>query len=127
MQRFFAGAGVVCAGICLAIGLGAAQTAIPAHAQAAPTELPPGPAKAIIERSCTGCHGVENILGKRASKEDWDNTVNTMVSRGADLSDAEIPVVVAYLAKNFPDPNAKPAATAPASSGDAAPAAPAKN
>jgi len=105
MQRFFAGAGVVCAGICLAIGLGAAQTAIPAHAQAAPTELPPGPAKAIIER----------------------NTVNTMVSRGADLSDAEIPVVVAYLAKNFPDPNAKPAATAPASSGDAAPAAPAKN
>ena len=115
MQRFLASVGVVCAGACVAIGLGVMQQATPAHAQAAPTELPDGPEKKIIERSCTGCHGVENILGKRASAEEWSNVVNTMVSRGADLSDAEIPVVVKYLAKNFPDPNAKPApAAAPA-------------
>lgn len=120
MKKWLASAGVVCMGMCVAIGISAARTPAPAQAQAAPTELPAGPAKAIIERSCTACHGIDNILSKRGSKDDWQNTVDTMVSRGADLTDKEIPIVVKYLADNFPDPNAKPAAPA------TTPAAPAK-
>jgi cytochrome c553 len=107
------------------VALSAARQSTPVHAQAqaAPTELPAGPAKAVIERACTVCHGVDYILTKKASAQEWENTVNTMVSRGADLSDAEIPVVVKYLATNFPDAKAAPPAggTTPA-----APATPAK-
>jgi len=98
----------------MAIGLSVVQQATSVQAQASPKELPPGPGKAIVERACTVCHGVENILDKRGTVDDWSNTVNTMVSNGADLSDAEIPVVVKYLATNFPDPNAKPAPVTPA-------------
>src|SRR4051794_17085732 len=95
MQRFWAGVGAVCAGLCVAVALSATRQATPAHAQA--TEFPAGPAKAIVESKCTVCHGADYILTKRASAQEWESTVNTMVSRGADLSDAEIPVVIKYL------------------------------
>jgi competence ComEA-like helix-hairpin-helix protein len=63
--------------------------------------LPPGKGKAIVARTCKNCHALKVVTSKRATKEQWSALVDQMVSRGADLSDDEIDVVVDYLAKNF--------------------------
>jgi polyhydroxyalkanoate synthesis regulator phasin len=41
------------------------------------------------------------VTAKKASKEEWSVLVDQMVSRGADLNDDEIEIVVDYLAKHF--------------------------
>src|SRR5258708_30658905 len=63
--------------------------------------LPTGRGKAIVQRNCAGCHALKVITSKRASKEQWSTLVDQMVSRGADVSDDEIDILVEYLAENF--------------------------
>ena len=64
--------------------------------------LPPGKGKAMVQRTCVQCHAMKVVTAKRATKEQWSALVDQMVSRGADLNDDEIDVVVNYLSKNFP-------------------------
>jgi alcohol dehydrogenase (cytochrome c) len=68
------------------------------HAQ---THLPQGPGRAVTERMCTSCHGVEQFTGMRMTKQRWAQTVDDMVARGAQGSDADINQVVQYLTDNF--------------------------
>jgi competence protein ComEA len=84
-------------------------------AVSAGASLPPGQGKAIVQRSCGGCHALKVVTSKRASPTQWTALVNQMVSRGADLEDEEIDVVIEYLSKNFPV--GKPPDTASQNSG----------
>jgi competence protein ComEA len=68
----------------------------------APSVLPPGSGKEIVERACVGCHTLKVVTSKRATREQWSTLVNQMLSRGADVDDEEIDTLVAYLSKNFP-------------------------
>jgi mono/diheme cytochrome c family protein len=63
--------------------------------------LPSGQGKEIVQRSCVSCHALKVVTAKRASKEQWSALVDQMISRGADLNDDEVEIVVDYLAKNF--------------------------
>jgi alcohol dehydrogenase (cytochrome c) len=74
------------------------STAGISHAQ---TPLPAGAGRAVAERMCTTCHGVEQFTGMRMSKERWTEMVNDMVARGAQGSDADINQVIQYLTDNF--------------------------
>ena len=65
------------------------------------TTLPPGKGKVIVQRTCTSCHALKVVTTKRASKEQWSTLVDQMMSKGADLEDDEVDIVVDYLAKNF--------------------------
>jgi competence ComEA-like helix-hairpin-helix protein len=65
------------------------------------TPLPDGPGKPVIQRACVSCHSTAVITSKRASTDGWTQIVNEMVSRGADLSDDEIDLLVKYLSTNF--------------------------
>ena len=72
--------------------------------------LPDGPGKELLEHVCTPCHGLENVVRARMTKERWGTVVDDMVSRGAAASDSEIDQIVNYLAANFskPKPPAEP-------------------
>jgi len=72
--------------------------AIPAAAQ---SELPDGPDKDLVEKICSGCHGVGVFTGNHSTREHWEAVVDDMVSRGAEGTDDEINRVVIYLSKNF--------------------------
>ena len=79
--------------VCLAfalIGIASAQN------------LPEGDGKAVTEKMCAKCHGLENVVRARMTRERWGAVVDDMVSRGATGSDAEIDQVIEYLASNFP-------------------------
>jgi len=72
-----------------------------ALAASGPT-LPEGPGKDLTEKMCKTCHGVENIVRSRMTKERWSEVVDDMVMKGAVGTDDEIDQVIDYLAANFP-------------------------
>jgi quinoprotein glucose dehydrogenase len=63
--------------------------------------LPPGGAKELVRRTCgTSCHSVDVLASQRMDKNGWNALVQNMVARGAQASNAEIAVIVEYLAAN---------------------------
>ena len=72
--------------------------------------------KETTQRVCTKSHGTDQFSHLRQSKEKWSATIDKMISKGLEASDADLDEVTDYLAASFPAPPAKdaPAATAPA-------------
>jgi competence protein ComEA len=66
--------------------------------------LPDGPGKAVTEKMCMPCHGLENVVKARLTKDRWAKEVDDMVARGATGTDDEIEQVINYLAANFGPP-----------------------
>ena len=78
-------------------------------------ELPEGDGKAIATEYCQDCHKLTNLVKARKASDDWRDSVQTMLDRGARLPQDKIDLLVQYLAKNFgPQTNAPSAGTAPA-------------
>jgi mono/diheme cytochrome c family protein len=81
-------------------------TAVPATA---PAGVPPvhvqsdgDPARAVLDRVCTVCHGLRGIEKYSYSSPDaYKELVSDMISRGAVLSDEEIGTIVEYLYKTY--------------------------
>lgn len=67
-----------------------------------PVALAPGPGQALVQAKCVACHPATQITAARKTREQWEMSVDSMVDRGARVSDAEFEMVVAYLAKNYP-------------------------
>jgi competence ComEA-like helix-hairpin-helix protein len=82
----------------LVFGSASAQTPPAAHSG---PSMPDGAGKPIIQKQCVMCHTLSVVTSKHASHDEWDQVVNQMVSRGAELTDEEVDTVVAYLAKNY--------------------------
>jgi competence ComEA-like helix-hairpin-helix protein len=66
-----------------------------------PNTLPPGDGQAIVEQKCANCHAVKVITAKKASKQQWSTIIDQMITRGADVPDDDIEILVDYLTKNF--------------------------
>jgi cytochrome c5 len=95
----------------------AAAPATPAPAKAAVVELPDGDGKAIATENCQACHKLTNLTKAHKSLDDWKDTVQTMIDRGANVPADQIDTLVQYLAKNFgPKDASAPATPAPPSS-----------
>ena len=63
--------------------------------------MPDGRGKDVVLNVCTMCHDLKRIRQGQRSPEEWMETLNSMLNEGAPLSDADYPVVLAYLSKNF--------------------------
>jgi outer membrane protein assembly factor BamB len=57
------------------------------------------PSKANFERLCGTCHEPERSTASRRTREQWLQTVNSMVARGAEGTDEELLAVVEYLTR----------------------------
>jgi glucose dehydrogenase len=80
----------------------AARRGMPKVGAFAPVVLPPGGAKALVQKTCgTSCHSVEVVTSQRMNEADWNAMVQSMVARGAPASDAEVKVIVEYLTKTL--------------------------
>jgi competence ComEA-like helix-hairpin-helix protein len=82
----------------LALGSASGQTTPPPPG---PPVMPAGAGKAIVQEKCVVCHALTVVTSKHSSRKEWDQVVNQMVSRGADLTDEEIDTVIEYLSKNY--------------------------
>lgn len=65
-------------------------------------ELPEGKGKELVAEQCASCHGLEQVVAHRDSKDGWQGVVAYMVSRGMPASNDEVTAMVEYLAKAFP-------------------------
>ena len=111
----------------LALVGGSGQTTPPAPST---DTLPDGAGKAVVQKQCVMCHSLSVVTSKRASHTEWEQVVNQMVSRGADLSDDEIDTVIEYLSSHYGplDQKATPStSSSPGAASSDAPAAPASD
>jgi mono/diheme cytochrome c family protein len=67
-------------------------------------ELPEGEGRTLVQNVCGSCHGLDIVVEQHASKEQWQGIVESMVQRGATVTDDDINAIVAYLAKHFAPP-----------------------
>jgi len=51
----------------------------------------------IFIRVCGNCHDSERVTASRRSKVDWEDVINTMVTKGAEGSDQDFETVLQYL------------------------------
>jgi virginiamycin B lyase len=65
--------------------------------------LPEGNGKAIVQTTCSQCHGLRQVTSSGYTHEGWANIVAMMVNVGAKLTPEQVTTVVDYLAKNFPE------------------------
>ena len=94
----------------------AAAPSTPAPAKAV-VELPDGDGKAIATENCQACHKLTNLTKAHKNLDDWKETVQTMIDRGANVPAEQVDTLVQYLAKNFgPKDASAPAPATPPSS-----------
>jgi competence ComEA-like helix-hairpin-helix protein len=55
--------------------------------------------KAVMERVCTKCHALTATLAQHNTRDRWSQIVDDMVARGAEVTDAEVDIIIDYLAK----------------------------
>jgi len=53
--------------------------------------------RAILYKRCSGCHAVELVEGHGGPVDHWKSVIDTMLDRGATLSDDEYQALLAYL------------------------------
>jgi len=73
----------------------------PAAEEKDAARLPDGPGKEIVGKVCIDCHDSGNFRKARFTTEEWTDSVEDMVQRGATGTPQELEAVVAYLTKNF--------------------------
>jgi len=90
-----------------------AASSAPAPAKVV-VELPEGDGKAIATENCQACHKLTNLTKAHKDLDDWKETVQTMIDRGANVPADQVDTLVQYLAKNFgPKDASAPASVAP--------------
>lgn len=70
-------------------------------ARAEPPVLPDGPGKAELERTCSQCHSLETVVKVGHTRSQWEAKIDSMISKGAKLSDEDIDAIAEYLALHF--------------------------
>jgi len=59
--------------------------------------LPPGPGRELVGAKCGTCHTLAIVAGQRRDRAAWEQSIDQMIGRGAEISDAEYDQIAAYL------------------------------
>jgi hypothetical protein len=66
-------------------------------------ELPAGPNRDVVYRKCASCHDLQNLVDtKGLSRENWNGTIDEMVTYGMNITPGEREQVLDYLATYLP-------------------------
>lgn len=57
--------------------------------------------EALVQGRCTACHGLERVTGTQKEREGWEQTVERMIAKGAELDESEKAAVIEYLAETY--------------------------
>ena len=90
--------GVALLALAVACGGGAEEPSAPPPAEESAGDLG---GEELIEARCRRCHGVETVTGAAKSQAQWESTVDRMIAKGAELTDAEAEILVDYLAETY--------------------------
>jgi cytochrome c5 len=63
-------------------------------------DVKPDRGEQIQNASCTVCHDLRPIETQALDKDGWNKKVAKMIEMGAEVDDADVPILVDYLVKN---------------------------
>jgi hypothetical protein len=66
------------------------------------TLLPAGDGQQETKELCGNCHNLQKTVLSRKTPQEWERTVNDMISRGAQIFPDEAEKIVKYLSASFP-------------------------
>jgi hypothetical protein len=95
-----------CLIVLLAAGIPAATSG--AQKEASPstdTPLEEGEGRDLVIEKCTTCHDLERVPAKRRDKYGWEDLVDNMRSRGAEMTAEERQKIVDYLTAHYGIPD----------------------
>ena len=72
-------------------------------------DLPIGPVRGVILKSCTVCHGLDPYATKAMDRAGWSQLVASMKAKGAVITPSDESVLLDYLSSTF-GPNSAPQA-----------------
>ena len=72
-----------------------------AGAAGAPAAANDATAKKLLEDACTSCHDLGLVTEQHLNKDEWLGVVQSMVAKGASVSEKDSPVLVEYLVKMY--------------------------
>lgn len=89
-------------GLVVLLGVGAGVLAACGDAAEEPAEEPlSGEGETLLQERCTVCHGLDRTTSAQKTRGEWEETVNRMVDRGAELNEQEKTVLIGYLAETY--------------------------
>ena len=63
--------------------------------------MPEDEGKELVTSLCVGCHSLGSVVSNGKSEEQWRDTINNMISRGAQIFDDEAETILIYLARHY--------------------------
>ena len=69
---------------------------MPLAAQSSDTQ-----ARQTFDKVCTTCHKAETVTANRRTREQWQESITSMIARGAKGTDAEFASILNYLSANY--------------------------
>ena len=84
-------------------GAAAAAPGNPPPAAAATAAGSPHPGKALLDGFCSNCHDLDIVSARTGSDGEWREVVERMNARGAGVAEKDVPVLVEYLVKTYPN------------------------
>ena len=95
-------AGLVLMVVLAACGSGSDEpTQAPAPETASPEQAPAQDGATLLEARCSTCHSADRARQVNKTRDGWDQTVTSMINRGAQLTEAEKVVLVDYLTETY--------------------------
>jgi mono/diheme cytochrome c family protein len=86
----------------LAAATGLLAMAAPAQDSAPDlSALPPGPGRELVAAKCSACHPLAIVTGQKRDRMAWEQTIDQMIGRGAEIDDAQYEQIAAYLGRSF--------------------------
>ena len=70
--------------------------------------MPDGPGKDVTVKACGTCHETRRAASVRLTRDGWAAVIESMIARGAKVSDEEFPIVLDYLSTYFLGEAAQP-------------------
>src|SRR5271154_2136977 len=61
----------------------------------------PAAAKEAFQSVCGACHSVETVTSQRRTRAQWQESINSMVARGAKGTDEELALILDYLTTQY--------------------------
>jgi mono/diheme cytochrome c family protein len=62
---------------------------------------PSAAARATFQRVCGSCHAVETVTAQRRTRAQWQESINSMITRGAKATDEDFAAILDYLTTQY--------------------------
>jgi competence ComEA-like helix-hairpin-helix protein len=63
--------------------------------------LAPGPGSDVFQRVCVLCHTPDRVVANRKTRTEWEEIIDKMITRGAQVTDDNYGTVEDYLLRNY--------------------------